>query len=78
MSIRRGNSVWYQLFPFFNVPLQVTMAKTGAADRTRFNVNEEYELNYWTGGLNVSEEKLKQAVSKVGTSVEAVKKHLGR
>jgi hypothetical protein len=53
-------------------------SKAGAADRSRINVNEDYEVKYWTGALNVSEEKLKDAVSKVGTSVEAVKKHLGR
>jgi Protein of unknown function (DUF3606) len=53
-------------------------SKTGVADRIRINVNEDYAVKHWTGALNVSEEKLKDALSKVGTSVEAVKKHLGR
>jgi hypothetical protein len=52
--------------------------KTGPADRSRIDVSEDYELAYWTDALGVSREKLKEAVEKVGTSVEAVKEHLNK
>jgi len=51
-------------------------SKTGKADDSRINVNEDYELQYWSEKLNVTKEKLKEAVADVGTSVEAVKKYL--
>jgi len=50
----------------------------GAADRSRINVNEDYELRYWTKALGVSEEELREAVRKYGTSAEAVRSHLGK
>jgi len=49
-----------------------------AADRSRINVNEDYELRYWTKALGVSEEELREAVRKYGTSAEAVRSHLGK
>jgi hypothetical protein len=52
--------------------------QTGEADRSRINVNEDYELAYWTRTLEVPEDELRNAVRQVGTSVEAVKKYLGR
>jgi hypothetical protein len=51
---------------------------TGAADRSRINVNEDYELRDWSTTLGVTPEELKKAVEKVGTSADAVRKHLGR
>ena len=36
----------------------------GPADRTRINVNEPYELAYWTKELGVSEKTLRDAVVK--------------
>lgn len=50
----------------------------GAQDRTRVNVNEEHEVRYWTQALGVSEEKLREAVSAVGVSADAVRQHLGK
>ena len=52
--------------------------KPGGQDRTRINVNEDYELRDWSQKFGVTQEELKKAVAKVGTSAEAVKKHLGR
>lgn len=46
-------------------------------DRTKINVNETWELEYWTKKFNVSAEKLKTAVKAVGPSVAKVKVHLG-
>lgn len=53
-------------------------SKTGAPDRDRINVNEDYELRDWSKKLGVSPAQLKKAVEKVGTSADAVRKHLGK
>jgi hypothetical protein len=50
----------------------------GAADRNRINVHEDYELRDWSKRLGVSPEELKKAVEQVGTSADAVRKHLGK
>jgi len=50
----------------------------GPADRSRINVNEEWEVNYWCGLWDVSADKLREAVTAVGVSVEAVAKYLGK
>ena len=50
----------------------------GPQDRSRINVNEPWELQYWTRRFGVSEEQLRTAVNTAGTSVEAVGKHLGK
>lgn len=50
----------------------------GAQDRSRVNVNEAHEIQYWTGALKVSEEQLRQAVKAVGVSADAVREYLGR
>lgn len=51
---------------------------TGSPDRDRINVNEEYELQYWTKALGVSAEELRKAVTEVGPTSAAVRRHLGR
>jgi hypothetical protein len=51
-------------------------SKPGGQDRTRINVNEDYELRDWSKKLKVTPEQLKAAVKAVGTSAEAVEKHL--
>jgi hypothetical protein len=48
----------------------------GPADRSRINVNEEWERRYWTKELGVSEEQLRAAVSTAGVSADAVREHL--
>ena len=52
--------------------------KPGGQDRTRINISEEYEVKDWSKKFGVTQDELKKAVAKVGTSAEAVKKHLGR
>ena len=47
-------------------------------DSSKINVNEPYELQYWTKELGVSGDKLKETVSRVGTGAAAVKKALGK
>ena len=50
--------------------------KTGGADRVRININESYEVDYWSNKFSVSKDKLKAAVQTVGTSVKAVEEFL--
>jgi hypothetical protein len=47
-------------------------------DSSRVNVNEEYEVQYWTNKLGISREKLISTVKRVGVSVEDIKKSLNR
>ncbi|PZP64261.1 DUF3606 domain-containing protein [Pseudoxanthomonas sp. X-1] len=51
---------------------------TGSPDRDRINVNEDYELQYWTKTLGVSADKLREAVKAVGPTSAAVRKYLGK
>ncbi|WP_423177864.1 MULTISPECIES: DUF3606 domain-containing protein [unclassified Stenotrophomonas] len=51
---------------------------TGSPDRDRINVNEDYELQYWTEALDVSADELRAAVKAVGPTCAAVRKHLGK
>ena len=47
-------------------------------DSKRINVNEDYEVRYWSEKFGISGEKLKQAVEKAGTSAEKVEEFLKR
>ena len=50
--------------------------KPGGQDRTRIDVNEYYELRYWSNRFGVSAEQLKAAVKAVGTNAQDVQMHL--
>lgn len=52
------------------------LQKAGPQDRSRINVNERWELDYWTRELNVNEEELARAVKAVGPAVSAVREYL--
>ncbi|WP_081770134.1 DUF3606 domain-containing protein [Luteimonas huabeiensis] len=52
--------------------------KTGAPDRDRINLNEDYEVRYWTQALGVTAEQLREAVKAVGPTADAVRRHLGK
>ncbi|WP_082132194.1 DUF3606 domain-containing protein [Luteimonas sp. FCS-9] len=52
--------------------------KTGSPDRDRINVDEDYELRYWTQALDVTPEQLREAVAAVGPTAVAVRRHLGK
>lgn len=47
-------------------------------DASKVNVNESWELSYWSTKFGVTKEQLKNAVKAVGTSVASVKKNLGK
>jgi Protein of unknown function (DUF3606) len=51
---------------------------TGQADRLRINMNEDYEVRYWTQKWNVSREELVDAVRSAGVMVKDVAKRLGK
>lgn len=48
----------------------------GPQDRSRVNVNEPWELRYWSEKFNVSHDRLKEAVKKVGVSAAKVQEYL--
>lgn len=50
--------------------------KPGNQDRLRINVNEEYELRDWSRKYNVTPDRLKEAVKKVGVMAADVEKEL--
>jgi hypothetical protein len=50
--------------------------KLGGADRSRVNVHEGYEVEYWTRRFGCSAEELKAAVKKVGVMVKDVEAEL--
>jgi hypothetical protein len=53
-------------------------SKRGPADRQRVNVNEDYEVRYWTEKWQVSEERLRQAVAAAGVMADDVEAWLRR
>lgn len=53
-------------------------SKRGPADRSRINVHESHEVQYWTKELGVTEQQLKVAVAKVGVMATNVRRELGK
>ena len=51
---------------------------TGQADRLRINLNEDYEVRYWTEKWGVSREELAAAVNSAGVMAKDVAKKLGK
>lgn len=49
----------------------------GQPDRSKINMNEDYEVKYWTHHLGINREELQKVVDKVGNSAKAVEKELG-
>jgi len=50
----------------------------GPQDRSRVNVEQEYERRYWAEKWSVSEDELRQAVEKVGPMAADVARELGK
>ena len=46
-------------------------------DPTKINVNQSWEIEYWTKRLGVTEQQLRTAVKNVGPLVKDVKRYLG-
>ena len=47
-------------------------------DRARVNINEGYEVTYWTAMFRCTTEELLAAIAAVGTKPEWVRAHLKR
>lgn len=45
-------------------------------DPQKININQSWEVEYWTKELHISEKKLRALVAKVGVNVADVKKEL--
>ena len=52
------------------------LTKRDQPDRSKINMNEDYEVHYWTKHLSISKEELQKIVDKVGNSAAAVRKEL--
>ncbi|AND91236.1 hypothetical protein ACVIWV_001285 [Bradyrhizobium diazoefficiens] len=52
------------------------LTKREQPDRSKINMDEAFEVKYWTHALGVSKEELQKAVDKVGNSAAAVRKEL--
>lgn len=50
--------------------------RTGGQDRSRINVNEDYELRDWARSLDTTPERIKEAVQAVGDRAEKVREYL--
>jgi Protein of unknown function (DUF3606) len=48
----------------------------GQHDRSKINMHEPQQVQYWTKHLKVSQEELQKAVEKVGNGAAAVRKEL--
>jgi hypothetical protein len=50
----------------------------GPQDRSRINLNEDWEIRYWTKELGVTKERLEDAIAKVGNSTDAVREQVAK
>ena len=48
--------------------------KRGPQDRAKINVQEKYEMDYWSKKFGVTRDQLRNAVEKVGSSAAAVER----
>lgn len=54
------------------------LTNRGPQDRSRINLSESWEVQYWTKKFGVTEQQLRDAVNSVGSSADAVQKKLGK
>jgi len=50
----------------------------GQPDRSKVNVHEAWEVDYWTKKWGVTAQQLRNAVAAAGVSAAAVARHLGK
>ena len=51
-------------------------SKSDPSDRARINVNEDYELGYWTAKFGCTTTELKAAVAAVGVVADKVEAYV--
>ena len=54
------------------------LKKKGADDRSKINMSEAWEVDFWTNELGVSKDELQKVINKVGNSTAAVRRELGQ
>ena len=52
------------------------LTKRGASDRSRININQDFERRSWAKSLGVTEDDLKEAVHNVGDRADKVREYL--
>ena len=52
------------------------LTNRGPTDRDRVNVNEDWEMRYWTGKFACTDEELRAAVKAVGPMKDDVEQYL--
>lgn len=50
----------------------------GQPDRSKVNIHEPWEVDYWTRKWGVTAQQLRAAVAAVGVGAAAVARHLGK
>lgn len=50
----------------------------GPADRARININENYEVEYWSKDLGISPDRLRELVAKHGVMAADIRHALGK
>lgn len=53
-------------------------SKSQGQDRLRINIHQDHELRDWSKSLNVTPERLKEAVAAVGDRADKVRDYLGQ
>ena len=43
-------------------------------EATSININDDVELEWWANHFNINKDKIKDAVNRVGTSIEAIRR----
>ena len=54
----------------------MTEIKNPPKDLTIINIDDESELEWWSDYFQINKDKIKEAVIRVGASLEAVRRHL--
>jgi hypothetical protein len=57
-------------------PMSDNLLNRGQPDRSKTNMSEDYEVQYWNKDFGISRGELQKAVDKVGNSAVAVRKQL--
>ena len=54
------------------------LTNRGAQDRSRINLEESWEITYWTKKFGCTEAELRDAIQEVGNAADSVRKYLNR
>ena len=54
----------------------MTEIKNAPKDLTIININDEAALEWWADNFEINKDKIKEAVIRVGSSVESIRRYL--